>query len=478
MLVFGFAPNLPIALLGRALGGLLNGNIGVLQTTVAEIVTVKEHQPRAYSIMPFVWGLGSILGPALGGALAQPCIIYPNLFPRGTLFDRYPFLLPNLVCAAILAVGVLVGIFFLEETHELKKHQRDWGLECGKWILRHFSKPLSTDSFDKAGDANLQESRSLLEDDQPPGYQTTEGSPHDPSSRSQSPSTVHPKLKHEGPTRTLSGVHLTFTKQVILNIVGYGILAYHTMSFDQMMPVFLSTPVSHEPSSLPFMFTGGFALSSKKIGLMLSFQGVYSMLAQLLLFPLVVRRFGTLKTYRFVVISWPMLYFLTPYLVLLPVRLQMTGVYACLLWRITSQILAFPSNAILLTNSAPSMLVLGVINGIAASTASLSRAFGPTVSGFVHSWGLKMGCTGLVWWAAGLVCLLGAVESFWVEEGGGRMNPHTVEDEEVATAEPLMDSPAMEVAMAATDGSSQGPSGSPLGSLTSKAPAYCAGSAQ
>lgn len=252
----------------------------------------------------------------------------------------------------------------------------------------------------------------------------------------------------------------------------------HTMSFDQMMPVFLSTPVSHEPPSLPFMFTGGFALSSKRIGLMLSFQGVYSMLAQLLLFPLVVRRFGTLKTFRFVVISWPMLYFLTPYLVLLPVRFQMTGVYVCLLWRITSQILAFPSNAILLTNSAPSMLVLGVINGIAASTASLSRAIGPTVSGFIHSWGLKMGCTGLVWWAAGLIGILGAVESLWVDEGCGRMNLHTVEDEEVAIAEPLINSSAVDAAIVAADESGPGSSGSPLGSLTSKAPAYCADSAQ
>lgn len=252
----------------------------------------------------------------------------------------------------------------------------------------------------------------------------------------------------------------------------------HTVSFDQMMPVFLSTPVSHEPPSLPFMFTGGFGLSSKKIGLMLSFQGVYSMLAQLLLFPLVVRRFGTLRTFRFVVISWPMLYFVTPYLVLLPVRLQMTGVYVCLFWRITSQVLAFPSNAILLTNSSPSMLVLGVINGIAASTASLSRAFGPTVSGFVHSWGLKIGCTGLVWWAAGLICVLGAVESLWVEEGSGRMYPLPVADEEVATAEPLINSSAVEVAIAAADGSHPDLSGSPPGSLTSKAPAYCAGSAQ
>lgn len=45
MLMFGFATNLPMALIARALGGLLNGNIGVLQTTVAELITnKKEHQ--------------------------------------------------------------------------------------------------------------------------------------------------------------------------------------------------------------------------------------------------------------------------------------------------------------------------------------------------------------------------------------------------------------------------------------------------
>ena len=58
MILFGFSKNLPMALLARFLGGLLNGNIGVLQTTVAELATVKEHQPRAYSIMPFIWCLG------------------------------------------------------------------------------------------------------------------------------------------------------------------------------------------------------------------------------------------------------------------------------------------------------------------------------------------------------------------------------------------------------------------------------------
>jgi predicted MFS family arabinose efflux permease len=46
MVVVGFAPNIWIALLGRSIGGLLNGNIGVIQTMVAEMVTKPEHERK------------------------------------------------------------------------------------------------------------------------------------------------------------------------------------------------------------------------------------------------------------------------------------------------------------------------------------------------------------------------------------------------------------------------------------------------
>lgn len=64
MFIFGFAKNFQTILIARALGGLLNGNVGVLQTTVAEVVKAKEHQALAYSIMPFIWTLGK-LSPGL-----------------------------------------------------------------------------------------------------------------------------------------------------------------------------------------------------------------------------------------------------------------------------------------------------------------------------------------------------------------------------------------------------------------------------
>lgn len=183
------------------------------------------------------------------------------------------------------------------------------------------------------------------------------------------------------------------------------------------MPVFLSTPESdNENAVLPFKFTGGLGLQTKTIGFMLAVQGVYSMIAQLWFFPFIVRRFGTLRTFRIVLLVWPPLYLVVPYLILLPAKLQMPAAYVALIGKITFHVIAFPSTAIMLANAAPSSTVLGCINGAAASTASLSRAFGPTVTGLLHSKGLESGYSVLAWWACGLVCVIGAVQSFWMEE--------------------------------------------------------------
>ena len=209
------------------------------------------------------------------------------------------------------------------------------------------------------------------------------------------------------------------------------------------MPTFLSEPIMDTTPSLPFKFSGGFALSTKTIGFMMAVQGVYSMIAQLWFFPFLIRHLGTLATFRSVMIIWPLLYLVVPYLVLLPHNFQTAGIYFCLLAKITFHVIAFPSNAILLTNAAPSKTVLGTINGVAASAACLARAFGPTVTGVIHSAGLKFGFSGPAWWVGGVVCAIGALESFWMEEVDGRMD-RPCNEEEQATCEPLLHSTNLE----------------------------------
>jgi MFS family permease len=226
MVSFGFATSLPAAIVARALGGLLNGNVGVLQTTVAELVTSKEHQPRAYSIMPFVWCLGSIIGPAMGGALATPCEAYPWLFPRDTIFARYPFLLPNLVCVGVLLLGITIGMLFLEETHADLKWRRDFGLELGRRIMgKSTESSASSYTETKIGSGATAEFANLIEHDAPPGYRSTEGSPRLSTATIVSPALKEGDVEVAYPIRTGKSSPKTFNKQVVVVIIGYGILA-------------------------------------------------------------------------------------------------------------------------------------------------------------------------------------------------------------------------------------------------------------
>ena len=166
----------------------------------------------------------SILGPALGGALAQPCESYPVFFPRGTIFDSFPFLLPNLICAVILACGVIVGILFLEETHEERKQRKDWGIEVGKWLLAR----IETRTYPTFGGTHIRSVPPAFgDDDEPPAYRTADGTPRQSISRSRSTSFCADDLKArlKIPKAKTGGVRSAFTKQVVLNILGFGILA-------------------------------------------------------------------------------------------------------------------------------------------------------------------------------------------------------------------------------------------------------------
>ncbi|KAI0966857.1 major facilitator superfamily domain-containing protein [Xylaria arbuscula] len=422
--VFGFAPNLAVALIARAIGGLLNGNMGVLQTTVTELVTHKEHQPRAYTVMPVVWCLGSIIGPMIGGALARPCISYPSLFSPGTIWDRYPYLLPNLFSAFVVLIGVINGFLFLEETHGQKKTQRDRGLELGDWLLTKFTgfRKCTEARDEKAKFSDRDEIQPLVDhDEQLPTYRTNENTPtNSPRLRSASVATIPQDSLDLSKSKDCVGVGIsqTFTRPVVLNIVSFGILAFHTMTFDQLLPVFLATasPKDKMETSLPFKFVDGFNLDSKTVGIILSIQGAYQLLINMFLVPRVLKRFGPYRSFRFIVVAYFLLYLVTPYLVLLPPAYRMVGLAFVLAWKCTFSTIVYPSNAILTADSAPSRLALGTINGVAASTASLCRAFGPTISGILYSVGLKFGYSGLAWWFTALVAMGGAVVGLMIPD--------------------------------------------------------------
>ena len=223
----------------------------------------------------------------------------------------------------------------------------------------------------------------------------------------------------------------------------------HTISAEQLLPVLFSMPESDVPPRLPFWFTGGFALSTKSIGGILSLQGIIQMFATMVVFPTVELKLGTLRTYRMVILTYPMLYILVPYLTLVPVNFRMPAVYAILVWKVTAQAFAFPSNNMMLSNSIPKRQ-RGTFNGVAQSSASLARAIGPSVSGLLEAAGLARGMLGLPWWCNAIVAVLGAILSlFMIEQKMKSFDPEKKDEEE--TAEPILPaiSPDVDAALVA-----------------------------
>jgi MFS family permease len=88
---------------------------------VGELVKKPEHEPRAYAVMPFVWSIGTIIGPSIGGYFAEPVQTFPSWFSDTGLFAKFPYLLPNLICSSLLLLSIIMAYFLLEETHPDKQ---------------------------------------------------------------------------------------------------------------------------------------------------------------------------------------------------------------------------------------------------------------------------------------------------------------------------------------------------------------------
>lgn len=51
------------------------------------------------------------------GFFATPADNFPEYFSQLGIFGRFPYLLPNLICAGLMLISIVAGYFFLEETH-------------------------------------------------------------------------------------------------------------------------------------------------------------------------------------------------------------------------------------------------------------------------------------------------------------------------------------------------------------------------
>lgn len=184
-----------------------------------------------------------------------------------------------------------------------------------------------------------------------------------------------------------------FTGQIYLNLSLFAVLCFHSMSADQIHPIFSSTSIKN----------GGLDLSAGEVGFIYSFCSIIS-LAMQTLFPWTHKILGSMGCLRASSIISIIAYIIVPSLVYLPrgTPLMIGNIVAVLCFR-AATILGYPSITILLTNAVPKPTkkfptsVLGTVNGLSQSVGSAARGFGPLFIGPVFSILLGAGMSSLVW---------------------------------------------------------------------------------
>ncbi|MCE3236013.1 MAG: tetA [Vampirovibrio sp.] len=115
-LVLGFANSLWMLFLGRMLDGMSGGNISTAQAYIAD-VTPLEKRSSAMGIIGAAFGLGFVIGPAIGG-----------------LLGHYSIQLPFFVAAGLAFINTLAILLFLPET--LSEEQRKTHSAAGVPLLQ------------------------------------------------------------------------------------------------------------------------------------------------------------------------------------------------------------------------------------------------------------------------------------------------------------------------------------------------------
>jgi hypothetical protein len=122
----------------------------------------------------------------------------------------------------------------------------------------------------------------------------------------------------------------TYTSKVVLQILSVSLLAFHKVSSDVLVPVFLASPSveanGNGTSSSTFAsLSGGFGMSTTQIGYLLFSQAAIATAAQILFVSKVITWVGVLKLYRWLLLGFPWLYGFLPLTTTLPYALAVVA---------------------------------------------------------------------------------------------------------------------------------------------------------
>ena len=328
-LSFGFVQSYVAAIIIRFLTGSFNGIIGATKTYISEI-TDETNQARGFALFGVARGLGMVIGPIVGGFLCLPAEKYPWLFPKGSLFDLFPYLLPCVVGFIVAMAGTILGYFVLQETNQMVINR-----------VRSSSE-----------DIHPTESDALL-----------------PENQIQLP---QPKTMWE----------MFQSQKVVLSLLLYTLVSFIYIQFDELFALW---------SRLPFG-EGGLEFDSSTMGKAYSIGGISLFFFQIFLFGPIERYLGTLRTFQTGLLFSLPSFLLLPLAGL--VRENETAVWVLIgmaqVLRACAGVQAFTAVFLMVSNSITTES-RGSLNGIGQTLGSLGRMGGPIFAGVLFSWSLENG---------------------------------------------------------------------------------------
>ncbi|KAA8913947.1 hypothetical protein TRICI_003067 [Trichomonascus ciferrii] len=399
---FGLSRNIYMAIAARLCCGLLNGNVGVMRTMVAEIVgNRREHQTRAFALLPMAMNIGTIVGPIIGGMLANPVEQFPGLFKDNRLFAAFPYLLPNLVPVPMSLASVCLIALFIKETgdsrHTVLRVETDPMLKMGNalksWFIRAEAEKSETED----------EEEPLLQNQQDDEESATE------DSSAESDAYEHASLRS------------ILTKPVRVTLVCHVLLMLHCPAFMQLLPLLLATPRIEQEWRNAVVFNGGLGLPTSRIGVIIAILAIMSIVLQIAVYPTVATKLGNALTHRMALFAFPIGYTLIPYLSFLPKDNDNLAIIASTILSslcVVGRTFAIPPMTVLMTNASPSRKVLGTVHGLTHSATSAARCVGPFLLGNIYSLGVKVGIIGLAWWIMSLTAIIEIFSAVQLKEWG------------------------------------------------------------
>ncbi|KAI9155917.1 hypothetical protein H9P43_009027 [Blastocladiella emersonii ATCC 22665] len=371
MLAFGTSTSFRAALICRALCGILNANIGVVKCVLGEICD-ESNQDLGFSVFGLAWGVGGIIGPMIGGLLANPVTTFPELFAGNAFLTRFPYFFPCAVSAIVSMAGCIAGFAFLEET--------------GPGRRPRAAVPARVDAPSLSHAGAEDETSPLLRSSQSTMVTETRTADHGcPKALMDSPPSTDDEVPVSAtydPAPNVAAEHEAGLGWASYHAVaGYALVALHTTLFDEVFALFAVQPYSR----------GGLVLTSAQVGASLAVMGGLELLLQLGAYPRFAAHVASLrKLYRRGLVAYPAAYLAFPVVAWLVGGGAMDAArWAALLVaqsaRLACSVFVFTPVMTMINNSAhPEHL--GRVNGLGQTAAAAVRGIGPAVGTMMYAW--------------------------------------------------------------------------------------------